>query len=85
MSVNALNHQSADSMKRLAGASLLVFLNKMDVASCMSEEEVTEALELKRIMTHRWVVVPCSAMTGMNLDRGLDWVVQDAKERLFLY
>jgi len=69
----------------LAGVSVLVFLNKTDVASCMSEDEVTEVLELKKILTHRWVVVPCSAMTGANLNRGLDWVVQDAKERLFLY
>jgi hypothetical protein len=24
-------------------------------------------------------------MTGENLERGLDWVVQDARDRLFLY
>ncbi|EXJ92315.1 ADP-ribosylation factor-like protein 2 [Capronia epimyces CBS 606.96] len=71
--------------ERLAGASLLVFLNKIDVNGCMSVEEVTRALELDRILTHHWVVVPCSAMTGENLEKGLDWVVQDAKDRLFLY
>jgi ADP-ribosylation factor-like protein 2 len=27
----------------------------------------------------------CSAMTGQNLQEGLQWVVQDAKARLFLY
>jgi ADP-ribosylation factor-like protein 2 len=27
----------------------------------------------------------CSAMTGENLQEGLQWVVQDAKDRLFLY
>jgi ADP-ribosylation factor-like protein 2 len=27
----------------------------------------------------------CSAMTGMNLQEGLQWVVQDAKDRLFLF
>lgn len=51
----------------------------------MSEEEVKRSLALERIITHRWVVVPCSAMTGKNLDKGLDWVVQDARDRLFLY
>ena len=80
-------HCSVDNwaFKRLAGASLLVFLNKTDVSGCMSEEEVKRALELDRILTHRWVIVPCSAMTGKNLDKGLDWVVQDARDRLFLY
>lgn len=73
------------SIKRLAGASLLVFLNKIDVNGSMGVEEVTRALELDRILTHHWVVVPCSAMTGENLEKGLDWVVQDAKDRLFLY
>lgn len=51
----------------------------------MSEDEVTRSLALARIITHRWVVIPCSAMTGKNLDKGLDWVVQDARDRLFLY
>jgi len=27
----------------------------------------------------------CSAVTGENLKEGLAWVVQDAKDRLFLY
>ncbi|KIV86663.1 hypothetical protein PV11_02260 [Exophiala sideris] len=71
--------------ERLAGSSLLVFLNKTDVVGGMSVEEVTKALDLENILTHRWVVVPCSAMTGQNLEKGLSWVVQDAKDRLFLY
>lgn len=62
-----------------------MFLNKTDVAGGMTEPEVTRFLELNRILTHRWVVVPCSAMTGENLEKGLDWVVQDARDRLFLY
>ncbi|KAK7900164.1 hypothetical protein LTR67_003910 [Exophiala xenobiotica] len=79
------NPSGADKSKRLAGASLLVFLNKTDVAGGVSEPEVTKALELGKILTHRWVVVPCSAITGRNLEKGLDWVVQDARDRLFLY
>lgn len=27
----------------------------------------------------------CSAITGQNLTESLQWVVQDAKDRLFLY
>ena len=72
-------------MQRLAGSSVLVFLNKTDIRGCMSVGEATKALELERIHTHRWQVVPCSAMTGENLDKGLGWVVQDARDRLFLY
>ncbi|OAA58617.1 Small GTPase superfamily, ARF/SAR type [Niveomyces insectorum RCEF 264] len=71
--------------ERLAGASLLVFANKTDVQGCMTGEEITEALKLPDIRTHRWHILRCSAMTGENLKEGLAWVVADAKERLFLY
>jgi len=64
---------------------LLVFLNKIDVRGGMDETEVKDALGLRDIVTHRWIVVSCSAITGENLEKGLDWVVQDARDRLFLY
>ncbi|MCJ1247125.1 hypothetical protein MMC30_004336 [Trapelia coarctata] len=78
--------------ERLMGASLLVFLNKTDVDECMTEDEVRTVekleamgLQLDAIKTHKWTIVRCSAMTGDNLKEGLQWVVQDAKDRLFLY
>ncbi|RYN43783.1 hypothetical protein AA0112_g27 [Alternaria arborescens] len=71
--------------ERLSGASLLVFKNKSDVPGSMTEDEICEGLRLDAIKTHKWHVMTCSAMTGMNLQEGLEWVVQDAKARLFLY
>lgn len=71
--------------ERLAGASLLVFANKTDVEGCMTEAEILTELQLESIRTHRWNILPCSAMTGSNLEEGLSWVVEEAKKRLFLY
>ncbi|KAF2461853.1 ADP-ribosylation factor [Lineolata rhizophorae] len=71
--------------ERLLGASLLVFKNKSDVGGAMSEADVREGLDLDAIKTHRWTIMACSAMTGLNLHEGLQWVVQDAKDRLFLF
>ncbi|EGP90562.1 unnamed protein product [Zymoseptoria tritici ST99CH_1A5] len=71
--------------ERLMGASLLVFKNKSDVPGCMSEDDIRKGLQLDSILTHKWHILPCSAMTGLNLQEGLQWVVQDAKDRLFLY
>ncbi|KAL5115690.1 ADP-ribosylation factor-like protein 2 [Pleosporales sp. CAS-2024a] len=71
--------------ERLAGASVLVLKNKSDVAGALSEDEVREGLRLEAIKTHGHHILACSGVTGMNLDAGLDWVVQDAKARLFLY
>jgi hypothetical protein len=44
-----------------------------------------QALQLDSIKTHRWKIISCSAVTGLGLKEGLDWVVRDAKERLFLF
>ena len=44
-----------------------------------------KGLGLDQIHTHTWTIMSCSAMTGQNLQEGLQWVVQDAKARLFLY
>ncbi|KAF2183672.1 ADP-ribosylation factor [Zopfia rhizophila CBS 207.26] len=71
--------------ERLMGASLLVFKNKSDVSGSMTEDEVCQGLQLHSIKTHKWTIIACSAMTGVNLQEGLQWVVQDAKARLFLY
>ncbi|KAK3905098.1 hypothetical protein C8A05DRAFT_13052 [Staphylotrichum tortipilum] len=71
--------------ERLSGASLLVFANKTDVIGCMTGDELSKALRLDEIRTHRWNILRCSAMTGTNLKEGLAWVVEDAKARLFLY
>jgi ADP-ribosylation factor-like protein 2 len=45
----------------------------------------SQGLQLDAITTHKWHILPCSAITGANLQEGLRWVVQDAKDRLFLY
>ncbi|KXL45656.1 hypothetical protein M433DRAFT_63657 [Acidomyces richmondensis BFW] len=71
--------------ERLMGASLLVFKNKCDVPGCMTDSEVSEGLHLNAIRTHKWHILPCSGITGQNLHQGLQWVVKDAKDRLFLY
>jgi ADP-ribosylation factor-like protein 2 len=44
-----------------------------------------QGLRLDLIRTHKWTILACSAMTGVNLHEGLQWVVEDAKARLFLY
>ncbi|QIW96238.1 hypothetical protein AMS68_001756 [Peltaster fructicola] len=71
--------------ERLMGASLLVLKNKSDVPSSMSEDDIREGLQLDRIQTHKWHIMTCSAITGQNLEEALQWIVSDAKERLFLY
>ncbi|ADV25406.1 ADP-ribosylation factor-like 2 [Cryptococcus gattii E566] len=69
--------------ERLAGATLLVFANKQDLAGSMLLEEIRDALELQSIISHRWVVYPCSAFTGENLNDGMNWLVKEVAKRLY--
>lgn len=63
-------------------------VRKVSFLDCSVAEQVpdpSQNLGLDAIKTHKWTILPCSAMTGANLQEGLNWVVQDAKDRLFLY
>ncbi|KAI9892448.1 MAG: ADP-ribosylation factor-like protein 2 [Vezdaea aestivalis] len=85
--INDCRHELAGLLlqERLAGASLLVFANKTDIEGCMTTEQIEEALQLDAIKTHKWTILLCSAMTGENLQEGLRWVVQDAREKFFMF
>ena len=51
----------------------------------MGQADGKEALDLESIKSHRYRIVVCSAMEGTNVREGIEWVVQDAKDRMFLY
>jgi len=69
--------------ERLAGATLLVFANKQDLAGSMTLEEIRDALDLQSIVSHRWQIHSCSAYTGVGLQEGMDWVIREVAGRLY--
>jgi len=69
--------------ERLLGATLLVFANKQDLPGALSMEEIKQMLELESITTHHWQIVSCSAVTGENLLKGMDWLIDDISKRIF--
>ncbi|XP_033733840.1 ADP-ribosylation factor-like protein 2 [Pecten maximus] len=69
--------------ERLAGATLLVFANKQDLPGALSAESIKDALQLEAITTHHWLIQGCSAVTGDNLLKGIDWVIDDIASRIF--
>ncbi|KAG1445846.1 hypothetical protein G6F56_009766 [Rhizopus delemar] len=70
--------------ERLAGATLLVFANKQDIAGALSEKDIKNVLELEDIKSHHWAILACSAVTGNNLLEGMDWVVNDVASRIYM-
>jgi len=78
--------------EKLAGASLLVFVNKVDLLPA-SQRTAVEACPagchlrqvLATVTNRHWNIVPCSAVSGAGLIQGLDWLVDDIASRVFMF
>jgi ADP-ribosylation factor-like protein 2 len=73
--------------ERLAGASLLIFANKQDVAGALSASEISQVLGLEsseKYQNRHWHIHCCSAVTGEGLAEGMDWLVEDIASRIFM-
>lgn len=73
--------------ERLAGASLLIFANKQDVAGALSSEDIARKLELgtsKQFENRHWSIQGCSAVTANGLIDGMEWIVTDIADRVFM-
>lgn len=62
--------------KRLAGVPLLVFANKQDLLSSLSQDEVADKLGLLEIEDRAYQIASCSGKTGEGLTDGLEWMVE---------
>ena len=77
------------SAEKLAGASLLVFVNKIDLLP--ESEKVNSPAEkalrgaLSSVENRHWNIVNCSAYTGEGLREGIDWIVEDISSRIFMF
>ncbi|XP_002157516.2 ADP-ribosylation factor-like protein 2 [Hydra vulgaris] len=69
--------------ERLSGATLLVFANKQDLDGALTSDEIKEILELDSIKSHHWQILGCSAVTGLKLLDGMNWLVADIASRIF--
>mmetsp|Transcript_7874 Transcript_7874/g.16164 ORF Transcript_7874/g.16164 Transcript_7874/m.16164 type:complete len:183 (-) Transcript_7874:181-729(-) len=84
--VNRLAEAKAELWKVLESPELenclvLVFANKQDLPQAVSEQEVTNRLELNQINGHEYHVCGCTAIEGKGLDEGFDWLADKLKER----
>ena len=70
---------------RLAGASLLIFLNKIDIPTAQSPQEIARLLDVDTIRQGKRHVhlCACSARTGEGLLEGMSWMVDDVSERMY--
>lgn len=73
--------------EKLAGASLLILANKQDVRGALTADEIADALGLRdgsSFKNRHWSIRGCSAVTGEGLVGGMDWLVDDVANRIFM-
>ena len=70
--------------EKLAGASLLVFYNKSDISGSLKLDEIKDFLELDKIQSRHWAILPSSGVTGSGLYQGMDWMISDISNRIFM-
>eukprot|EP01059_Diplonema_ambulator_P021296 TRINITY_DN3538_c0_g1_i1.p1 TRINITY_DN3538_c0_g1~~TRINITY_DN3538_c0_g1_i1.p1 ORF type:complete len:185 (+),score=65.20 TRINITY_DN3538_c0_g1_i1:548-1102(+) len=71
--------------EKLAGATLLIFMNKQDLPTALPKEKIVELLGLRDISTNRHInIIGCSAVTGAGLEEGIEWVVNDIASRIYI-
>lgn len=73
---------------RLIGSSLLVLVNKTDLLSNELEvsrvvSQITELLGLRKLTNHEWRVFPVSAISGLNIEKLIDFIINETSSRLF--
>eukprot|EP01134_Creolimax_fragrantissima_P004237 CFRG4237T1 len=70
-----LNHSE------LKGSSLLVLANKQDLNGALTPAEISQYLNLSSIKDHGWKIQPCVGTTGEGLWTGLDYVVDEIRNK----
>ncbi|KNC72124.1 hypothetical protein SARC_15325 [Sphaeroforma arctica JP610] len=70
-----LNHSD------LKGSSLLVLANKQDLEGALTAAEISQYLNLSSIKDHGWKIQSCVGTTGEGLWAGLDYVVNEVRNK----
>lgn len=62
------------AVEELSHAALLVFANKQDLPGAMTVPEVADRLGLNQLRNRQWCIQGTSAVTGLGISDGLDWL-----------
>mmetsp|Transcript_7713 Transcript_7713/g.22850 ORF Transcript_7713/g.22850 Transcript_7713/m.22850 type:complete len:229 (-) Transcript_7713:1242-1928(-) len=71
--------------ERLMAASLLIFANKQDVPGALTVPQISEVLRLPDFSNRNAHIEACSAVSGAGLREGMDWIVEDIKDRMYFF
>lgn len=67
--------------EELRNSILLVFANKQDMEQAMTPAEVAKELGLASIKNRKWQIFKTSALRGIGLEEGMEWLVDALKDK----
>jgi len=67
--------------EELRNAVLLVLANKQDLVGALSPEQISDCLGLANLKGRQWQIFKASAIKGIGLHEGLDWLVNAVKNK----
>lgn len=67
--------------EELRNSILLVFANKQDMEQAMTPAEVAKELGLANIKNRKWQIFKTSALRGVGLEEGMEWLVDALKDK----
>eukprot|EP01111_Echinosteliopsis_oligospora_P003702 TRINITY_DN1579_c0_g1_i1.p1 TRINITY_DN1579_c0_g1~~TRINITY_DN1579_c0_g1_i1.p1 ORF type:complete len:181 (-),score=36.70 TRINITY_DN1579_c0_g1_i1:74-616(-) len=67
--------------EELKETPLVVLANKQDLKGAATEAEVTEALGLSSLKNRQWAIFKTSAIKGVGISEGMDWLVNIINSR----
>lgn len=62
------------------GIPILIFSNKMDIRDSLSPSQVSLKLELDQIRNKPWQIFGSNALTGENLNEGVNWLAGQIRQ-----
>lgn len=60
----------------LNNVPLCVFANKQDIETSLKADEISECLNLDKIINRNWSLFPCSAIKGDGIQDGIQWLLE---------
>ena len=56
---------------------MLVYANKQDISTALTQAQVAQALDLPRLRDRKWQIQACSALKGTGINEGMEWLLRN--------
>ncbi|CAH1169149.1 unnamed protein product [Phyllotreta striolata] len=66
---------------KLQDVPLLVYANKQDIPESLSASELAQTLGLPTIKDRSWQIQACTAIQGVGVREGMEWVCKNIKKK----